>query len=121
MNTCLFNLKYLILAPISTLYSLIFVKDIKGYFEKYARSIDVLGNVVLGPLLDKLLRKKGAEFKFGQEEVTISEALAYSIHHKEANFAGRLLGSFLDWIDEDHMKKSYIHYLNTEESKGLKK
>ena len=98
---------YAVLAIPSILYSVIFrLRGFGDYFYRMAVSVDQLGNVTCGPLLDTILIKSYSMYKFGDPDETISSVLG---RNKKAGTLTRL-GLGLSWvlhkIDAKHVTKS---------------
>ncbi len=70
------------------------------YLLKIAISIDILGNVIGGPLFNKILQRNG--YLFGSTTETISYAVAVNKKNNTLTKAGILLGNILDTIDPGH-------------------
>lgn len=84
------------------LYSIFTGYNLTKYLNKVAVSLDQLGNVVGGALLNDTL-VKGIR-PFGLEDDTISEILSYNRKYL-TNF-GRFIAYILEKIDVGHLDKS---------------
>jgi hypothetical protein len=82
-----------------------FWKTVNGYFMTGAVDIDSFGNHNFRTLWNTILRKSGG-YAFGNKNETISSALGKNQRDKTLSFVGRGLANLLDWLDEDHCKKS---------------
>lgn len=87
-----------------------FWKTIDGYFMAGAVDIDRFGNHNFKTLWNAILRTSGG-YKFGNINETISSALGKNQRDKTLSFVGRGLANLLDWIEEDHCKKSINNYI----------
>jgi len=73
-----------------------------------AVAIDVMGNVLFGYALTKLLCKDTQyhkKYKFGEVE-TISRALGINKKRNTLTNAGGFAANFLNWIDKNHVEKA---------------
>ena len=109
---------YIPLALISTPIGII-QKGRKKYLKKTARQIDILGCIVVSPLLNLLIRKEFRnKYKFGEEEVTISEMLGLFYYIKVLNKSGLNLVKLVDFFDfkqDKHCYNAYLNFLKSEE------
>lgn len=98
------------LLPIGWVYALVTLKlkidRLNFYILTIAISIDQLGNVMLGPLFNKLMIKKCSKYLFGDEDDTISYVLGVNKLHGNLTFIGKSLAWLLDTIDENHVLKT---------------
>lgn len=92
-----------ILLPIFLLLGLVLStrKTYNEYLLKIAISIDILGNVVGGPLLTRILVKSN-DNPFGSITDTISYVIALNKFHKNLTGTGRLVANILDTLDPGH-------------------
>ena len=95
-----------------------FEKSIGTYFKRIAISIDKLGNIIMGPILNCSMIRGKDKFLFGLGNQTISFAFARNIIGIDYNKDIRLtlLGKCIVWlirkIDPGHFKKSYNNNRN---------
>jgi len=83
------------------LSGLILSKSRNEYLLKIALTIDILGNVVGGPLFNRVLLKTTA-YPFGSISDTISYVIAYNKHYGKLSKVGTLVGNILDFLDPGH-------------------
>ncbi len=113
VNTVLLILAIILsifLLPLGWLYALITLKlnisKLNFYILTVAISIDQLGNVMLGPLFNKLMIKEDSEYKFGDEDDTISYVLGLNKLHNKLTRLGKSLSWLLDAVDKNHVLKT---------------
>jgi hypothetical protein len=85
---------------------------IKQTFLYVAYLIDLLGNVILGELLESTM-SKSPQHLFGRGEITISAALGYLKRRNELTLVGKILCKILNKLDphyEDHCISSIELY-----------
>lgn len=75
------------------------------FFKELAIGIDRLGNVLIAPLANYLLKTKEG-YKFGKGKETISSALGKNQQFETLSSFGKSIAWILDTIDKDHCKKS---------------
>ena len=83
------------------LCGIILIKTRNTYLLKCAVSIDMLGNVMGGPLFNRILCKDDSH-PFGNITQTISYALAMNKHYSNLTRVGKWLTYILDEIDPGH-------------------
>ena len=99
---------FAIFAPLGIAYALfvcLYTLDfsyIPKVIKRISVSIDQLGNVVAGQLLNKIFLKQGE--KFGFEDDTVSEVLAKNQHN--VTRLGRIISIILEKLDRNHLQKS---------------
>ena len=78
------------------------------YAYKMALSIDQFANVSVQNLLNWLLIRKGNInfYSFGDEDDTVSYVIAINQRMLSLNNFGKFWAWFLDYVDEDHLKKT---------------
>ena len=78
------------------------------YAYKMALSIDQFANVSVQNLLNWLLIRKGNInfYSFGDEDDTVSYVIAMNQRMLSLNNFGKFWAWFLDYVDEDHLKKT---------------
>ena len=78
------------------------------YAYKMALSIDQFANVSVQNLLNWLLIRKGNInfYSFGDEDDTVSYVIAMNQSMLSLNNFGKFWAWFLDYVDEDHLKKT---------------
>ena len=80
-------------------------RELKVWFFRSAREIDVFANVVGSDLFNAIfIVDKG--YKFGNPKETISSVLGKNQRNKTLSLAGDLLRWILDLIDDNHCIKS---------------
>ena len=108
MNLLLFVFAWLLILPL-TAWNLIVVYQrdgtIKGYFRGTALSIDIWANREFRTLWNVKLRIENG-YEFGREGETISSALGKNQRDKTLTTSGKILVFILDFLDENHCKKS---------------
>jgi hypothetical protein len=85
---------------------------IKQTFLYIAYLIDLLGNVILGEILEATMSKTPQNL-FGRGEITISAALGYLKRKDQLTLAGKILCKILNKLDphyEDHCISSIELY-----------
>jgi hypothetical protein len=87
------------------LSGLILSKDRAKYHKDIAISYDQLGNVLGGPLFNKLLRKKRGK-KFGNPDETISHILGRNKATNGLTKLGKLIAKTLNKIEPNHVEKA---------------
>lgn len=79
----------------------------RGYFYKLvAIGIDILGNIIGGSLFNWLFLKEVSKFPFGIPGEKISSVLEWNFRINNLSKTGFQLWTFLNWLEEDHGKKS---------------
>lgn len=100
-----------ILFPIGWVHGLFTLRlsmaRLSHYFLTIALSIDQLGNVILAPLLNKIIIKRNG-YKFGDEDETISYVLGRNQITETLSKCGNLLANLLDLIDPNHCAKTVL-------------
>lgn len=86
------------------------IKRWNQYLFVLAVSIDQFGNVVLQDLFNDLLITKKATHRFGHEDETISSVLGKNKTTNTLSKPGKILASFFDWIDPNHVLNSIEHH-----------
>ena len=108
MNLLLFLFAWLLI-PLLTVWNLIVVNkkygNTKGYFRSTALSIDIWANFEFRTLWNTQLRVDGG-YEFGRVGETISSALGKNQRDKTLTTYGKILVAILDFLDENHCKKS---------------
>lgn len=80
-------------------------RELKVWFFRSAREIDVFANVVGCDLFNAIFIVDGG-YKFGNPKETISSVLGKNQRDKTLSLAGNLLRWILDLIDDNHCIKS---------------
>lgn len=80
-------------------------RELKVWFFRSAREIDVFANVVGSDLFNAIFIVDGG-YKFGNPKETISSVLGKNQRDKTLSLAGNLLRWILDLIDDNHCIKS---------------
>ena len=96
---------FLVLAIPLYVFCLVIAKNKSQYQLNIGISIDQLGNVVLGPLMNILLKKKGGHL-FGNPDETISFVLGQNKESNTLTWFGRKIANLLNSIDENHVEKA---------------
>jgi len=78
------------------------------YFFKMGLGIDQFANISMSPLFNLIMFKKNSSsvYFFGDEDDTISYILALNFYSKNLNGFGTFWANFLNFVDEDHLKKA---------------
>jgi len=78
------------------------------YFFNMGVGIDKFANISMSPLFNLIMFNKncGFAFLFGDANDTISYILALNFYTKNLNSFGVFWANFLNFVDEDHMKKA---------------
>ena len=92
----------IVLLPPFLLSGVILTKSRNEYLFKIALSIDILGNVVGGPLFNRSLILSTSHQPFGGHTHTISYVIAVNKYHNNLTKAGIILANILDTIDPGH-------------------
>jgi len=113
---CIAFVLFFTTAPIGFLYAVIRqslvkrVHSLSVYFLELALALDNAGNVLMQHVLnDALLIRKENTSLFGNKMETISSVIGKNLVTHTLSPTGRLLNSFLHWIDKDHSLNS-INY-----------
>jgi len=93
---------FIITLPIALIY--IAVDSITKVLGEIAISIDMAGNVLLAPVFNDILIKKG--YQFGKRKETISSVLGKNKQDGTLKPLGTSLAYILDKIDKNHCIKS---------------
>ena len=80
-------------------------RELKVWFFRSAREIDVFANVVGSDLFNAIFITDGG-YKFGNPKETISSVLGKNQRGKTLSLAGDLLRWILDLIDDNHCLNS---------------
>jgi len=80
-------------------------RELKVWFFRSAREIDVFANVVGSDLFNAIFITNGG-YKFGNPKETISSVLGKNQRDKTLSLAGDLLRWILDLIDDNHCLNS---------------
>jgi hypothetical protein len=80
-------------------------RELKVWFFRSAREIDVFANVVGADLFNAIFITNGG-YKFGNPKETISSVLGKNQRDKTLSLAGDLLRWILDLIDDNHCLNS---------------
>jgi len=83
--------------------SLILSNNKAKYFLQIAISYDQLGNAVLGPLFNAVLKKRGGYY-FGNPDETISFILGQNKKRGRLTRLGRWIADLLNKIDPNHVE-----------------
>ena len=94
-----------LLAPTGWVLGVIFSLDKSQYNLNIAISLDQLGNVILGPLMNILLRKKDGHL-FGNPDETISFVLGENKASGHLRKLGKSIADGLNKVDPDHVEKA---------------
>lgn len=109
----------IITVPIGMLYTIltltfkgkfgVLFRVTNGYFYRFALAIDQMGNVAMQDLLnDIFILKEG--YKFGNVDETISSVLGKNERMQTLTRLGRVIVSFLNFIDPNHALNSIEEY-----------
>lgn len=96
-----------LLTPLFFIYAILRFRNIKRiskYFHDVAFAIDQLGNVMGAPIMNDVLLKKDAEYKYGDPDMTISNVTGVNYLDGKLTKAGKLLAWILNAIDENHVQ-----------------
>lgn len=100
---------YAILAPITMLYAIIkltFKGGLLKYFYQLAFAIDQLGNVMIAPMANDCLLKKGSPKLYGNPDETISHVTGVNYKAQTLTDFGYFVAHTLDALDENHVTKA---------------
>lgn len=100
---------YLILSPITMLYAIIkllFKGGLFNYFHQLAFAIDQLGNVMIAPMANDCLLKKGSLKLYGNPDETISHVTGVNYKAQTLTSMGYFVAHSLDALDENHVTKA---------------
>ncbi len=113
---CIAFVLFFTTVPIGFLYAVIrqsIVKRVHSlsiYFLELALALDNAGNVLMQHVLnDALLIRNEKTYLFGNKMETISSVIGKNLVTQTLSPIGRLLNTFLHWIDKDHSLNS-INY-----------
>ena len=81
-------------------------KEVNIYFRKLAIAVDQLGNVLMGPLFNKILITKESKHKFSNVDETISSVIGKNKLDNALTNLGRWLANFLNRQEKDHVEKA---------------
>ena len=81
-------------------------KELNLYFRKLAIAVDQFGNVLMGPLFNKILITKDSKHKFGNVDETISSVLGKNKLDNTLTKLGKWLANFLNKREKDHVEKA---------------
>lgn len=84
---------------------IVITKEKNEYNLKIAISLDQLGNVILGPLLNIVMKKRGG-WLFGDEDETLSMAIALNYYMNNLTNLGGFFADMLEYIDPGHLQKA---------------
>ena len=93
-----------IFSPILFVYAL-FTTKWGPYFKELAISIDSFGNVLGGPLFNRILRKN-AGYSFGNRRDTISHAMHLNDIMNNLSPFGLFVKRILNLLEPNHLEKS---------------
>jgi hypothetical protein len=103
------KISYAILAPITMLYAIIkllFKGGLFQYFHNLAFAIDQLGNVMIAPMANDCLLKKGSPKLYGNPDETISHVTGVNYKSQTLTDFGYFVAHTLDALDENHVIKA---------------
>jgi 8-oxo-dGTP diphosphatase len=113
---CIALLLVMITAPFGFVYALIRQtcssksQSLNIYFIEVALVLDEVGNVTMQHLLnDILLIRKENTYFFGNKNETISSVIGKNSLTNTLSPLGRVLNSFLNFLDKDHSLNSIIY------------
>lgn len=112
MGIILFIVAVLLFSIISPFYmigGIIFsggLKSIGKYFHNIAFAIDQLGNVMGGPLMNKVLLKKNPAKLYGNPDETISHVTGVNYKAMKLTDFGYFVAHCLDAVDKGHIDKA---------------
>jgi hypothetical protein len=90
------------------------LKSLQIYFIEVALAIDNAGNVLMQHLLnDLLLIKSKNTYFFGNKKETISSVIGKNFLTNTLSKMGKVLNTFLNFIDKDHSLNSIIYDIKT--------
>lgn len=96
-----------LLTPIFFIYAIFRFRDsrrISKYFHDVAFSIDQMGNVMGAPIMNDVLLKKEATYKFGNFDHTISHVIGYNYLDGKLTRVGKFVAWCLNMVDENHVE-----------------
>jgi hypothetical protein len=94
----------MVFAPIGFFFSL-FVSVSDKFLFSTAISLDCLGNVLCGELLNRTMIKKDG-YEFGSYKETISKVLGINKYYGKLTPDGKSLADLLNFIDKNHVEKA---------------
>ena len=100
-----------IFAVFGFLFSLLVTVNDYKYLYEIACSLDALGNVICGPLFNRMWIVPGGH-QFGSYKETISKVLGINKYYNHLTPHGRWWADVLNWIDKDHVEKASGLYKN---------
>jgi hypothetical protein len=86
-------------------YSLFTTVNDYRYLYEIACSLDALGNVIMGPLFNRIWRTENG-YKFGSYKETISKVLGVNKYYNTLTRHGRWWADVLNKIDKNHVEKA---------------
>jgi len=95
--------------------------NLNSHFKKLAISIDRFGNISCGAQLRLMFLKRKCEneYRFGNENETVSYVLAINQVRGNLSWIGKLMVDLLDEFDDGHMEKAiYIQKQRDELAKN---
>lgn len=96
---------WIILTPINWLIVTYKEGLSNAYFKQTAIDLDKFGNRNFRTFLNTTMRTRGG-YAFGNVNETVSSALGKNQRDGTLSGFGAFICSVLDWLDEDHCKKS---------------
>ena len=85
-----------------------FTQSLPSYYYRSAVELDIVGNVLGGPLFNLILLNpfKKDKILFGQKGMTISKCLGLNKQAKTLSWLGYFIAWVLNVIDKDHVEKA---------------
>ena len=75
---------------------------IANIFFSMAFALDLLGNVILAPFMNRWFITKESTYKFGSIKHTISLVIAYNFREKTLTKYGMFIYNILEFAQKDH-------------------
>lgn len=94
--------------PICFIYAILKWKGFLIYLRKLSLSLDIVGNMVAGALLNDNFIIASSKNKFGAVYETISDNLGENERDKTLSVFGKRFKNLLSVIDFDHAQKSIV-------------
>ncbi len=123
---CVALLLVITTAPIGFIYALIRqtcsskAKSLNVYFIEVALVLDEVGNVTMQHLLNDILLINDVQtYYFGNKNETISSVIGKNSITNTLSPLGRILNSFLNFLDKDHSLNSIIYDVKVWKDKML--